>query len=145
MKDLDYFREKIERALSLIEDQASKIDGAYGAEVERLAAKTADPVLADFIRARMKPEGIVSEARNVRDRLDTGEIGAADQALDRLKNSIESWTLECIAATSRLELHHRSVLGRAVSKSGMPMPVATTSCSSIIWIAGLIQGCRILR
>jgi hypothetical protein len=91
----DYFRDKIARGLDFIEGQARKVDDAYLTEVERLAAKTEDHVLADFIRTTVKPNRVLSEVRRIRNLL-TRDVVAADQALDGLM-----WKFEFIEGRIR--------------------------------------------
>jgi hypothetical protein len=81
--------DKIERRVSLYETQAQKIDGRYLAQVDRLATRTKDPVLAQFFRDTVRPGSIASAVDTIRFRLRAREIVEADMALDRLGRNLE--------------------------------------------------------
>jgi len=81
--------DKIERRLSFLEAQAQKIDGRYLAQVEKLATRTKDPVLAQFFRDTVRPGSIASAIDTIRFRLRAHEIVNADMALDRLGRNLE--------------------------------------------------------
>jgi hypothetical protein len=84
-----YFRDKIERALSFYETRISGITPAYLAQVEKLAKRTEDPVLADHYRKTVRPDRIESAVADIRRQLEMGLIREADRALDRLKVNLE--------------------------------------------------------
>ena len=82
-------KEEIERELSFFEEQAATIGPPYLLEVEKLAKKVRDPVMADFIRNTMKPECIRSEIERARFCLQLGRIEDAHSDVRRLRTNIE--------------------------------------------------------
>ena len=84
----EYFKGKIERAVAFYDERARLINAEYLKEVEKLAARTDDTVLADFFRRTMRPGRIALELENIRMKLELGQVVEADIALETLKNRI---------------------------------------------------------
>jgi hypothetical protein len=84
-----YLTDKIERGVSFYETQAQRIDGRYLAQVEKLATRTQDPMLAEFFRDTVRPGSIASAIGTIRFRLRAGQIVEADMALDRLGRNLD--------------------------------------------------------
>jgi hypothetical protein len=88
-----YLKDKIERDVSFYETRISRVTPAYLAQVEKLAKRTKDPLLADHFRKTVRPDRIASAVADIRMQLKTGQIIEADRALDYLKenlNDVES-------------------------------------------------------
>jgi hypothetical protein len=75
--------------VSFYETQAHRIDGRYLAQVEKLATRTQDPMLAEFFRDTVRPGSIASAIVTIRFRLRAGQIVEADMALDRLGRNLD--------------------------------------------------------
>jgi hypothetical protein len=84
-----YFRDKIERRLSFLEERAGKIDPGYLEQVERLAGRAPNEVSAQFFRHTMTPRNILSAIARIRTLLDSGNIVEADQELQQLDGAIQ--------------------------------------------------------
>jgi hypothetical protein len=84
-----YLADKIDRGVNFIETRALQIDGQYLAQIEKLAQRTSDPVLAEFFRGTVRPGSIASATSTIRFYLRIGQIAEADMALDRLRRSLE--------------------------------------------------------
>lgn len=80
----EYLVGKIERQLEFYEHRARKIDGQYLAEVEKLARRIKDKVLAKFIVQSVTKEEITRDVSVIRDLIACGRIVEADRRLDAL-------------------------------------------------------------
>jgi hypothetical protein len=85
----EYLRDKIERGVAFYAERARKIDEGYAAEVEKLARRTRDPVLARFFRETMDPKHIVTGLAHIRMLLRVGKLIEADGAFDRLRDELQ--------------------------------------------------------
>jgi hypothetical protein len=83
-----YLKDKIEREASFYETRAGRIGPTYLAQVEKLAERSEDPLLADYFRKTLRPESIVSAVADIRRYLKAGQIIEADKALDSLKENV---------------------------------------------------------
>jgi hypothetical protein len=96
MKIEQYFGDKIEQAIRFYESRSKKIDGAYLAQVEKLAERSEDLVWARFVRETVQPNRIAEVLRRIRFLLAQGEVVQADRALERFKRNIE-WVEQHLA------------------------------------------------
>jgi hypothetical protein len=85
----EHLREKIELGVALYAERARKLDEGYAAEVEKLARRTRDPVLAQYFRETMNSNRIVTRLAHIRALLRIGNLIEADKAFDRLRMELQ--------------------------------------------------------
>ena len=89
MKAEEYFADKIERTIRFYKSCSKKIDGAYLAEVARVAGRFKDDLLARFFCETVQPSRIAERLYQIRLLMKRGEIIEADCALESFKSDIE--------------------------------------------------------
>lgn len=86
-KLVEYFYDKIRTQARHLDQRLTEIGPQFRKQCERLAAKTRDPVLADYYRDH--PDRIKREITRIRVLLRRREIQSADKALDHLHLEIQ--------------------------------------------------------
>jgi hypothetical protein len=85
----EYLRHKIELGVASYAERARKLDEGYAAEVEKLAKRTRDPVLARYFRETMDSKRILTRLAHIRRLLKVGNLIEADEAFDRLRGELQ--------------------------------------------------------